>query len=276
VQRWCTHAGDECGGTPIDAFRIVFAGQNEVTGCASIDITVGATAAFYWATPATAADCIAEDLLGENQNFAGAVFEWAQYGPESDGDPCPPEVTENTITLECDGVCVVSSVDPEVSYLAFVNVVSTLEDQITCEEVRDLALDELPDFPDTWDGNAGSFFECDFAQVLDRTAQIATIRRARYRFRFPAPLVGGGTCYKVEWVERFTPDDEEAEIADTPRCAIWDGIIPTGYDREDPETWPILSDGINPYFELNEPEEPGEITLAEITFTCFGCGEGCP
>jgi len=145
-----------------------------------------------------------------------------------------------------------------------------LSDEYTTALLLDILSNTAASFPNTWTGVAGSFLD------IDETELNATIRRARYRFRFPAPLVGGGTCYKVEWVERFTPDDEEAEIVDTPRCAIWDGIIPTGYDREDPETWPILSDGINPYFELNEPEEPGEITLAEITFTCFGCGEGCP
>lgn len=61
---------------------------------------------------------------------------------------------------------------------------------------------------------------------------------------------------------------------ETPRCAEWDGITPSGYDPEDPDTYPILGDGTNPYFELAVPSTDGLATVELVRAFC-DCSD-CP
>jgi hypothetical protein len=55
---------------------------------------------------------------------------------------------------------------------------------------------------------------------------------------------------------------------ETERCVEWDGELPEDYDPEDSDTWPILGDGTNPYFELPVPEEDGLTTVANVRAFC--------
>lgn len=128
----------------------------------------------------------------------------------------------------------------------------------------------LPAFDDDWDDTAGSY------RNLTTDELTYSIRESRYRFRFKIPKVGRGTCYKITWTEIFTP--EEGDPVETDRCSIWDGEIPEGYDPDDPETWPIIGDGTNPYFELAIPETNGTVNVDpdSIVAVCRGCSEPCP
>lgn len=63
---------------------------------------------------------------------------------------------------------------------------------------------------------------------------------------------------------------------ETPRCAVWDGDIPPGYDPDTPSTYPILGDGDgdNPYFELPIPDVDGTTLVANLRAVCDG--SACP
>lgn len=146
------------------------------------------------------------------------------------------------------------------------DITLSLED--TTDDLKTRTQAALPEFDDDWNDTAGSYYEL----TEDETTN--SIRESRYRFRFQIPKVGRGTCYKITWVERFTP--EEGDPVDTERCAIWDEDVPEGYDPDDSETWPVIGDGTNPYFELAIPESNGTVTVVEVEAVCQGCGEGCP
>lgn len=75
-----------------------------------------------------------------------------------------------------------------------------------------------------------------------------------YKIRHKTPKIGGGRCYQVQWVARFTP--EEGEPSDTEGLYTWDGVTPEDYDPSDPETWPESEE-----LEFPVPEEPGETTF---------------
>jgi hypothetical protein len=55
---------------------------------------------------------------------------------------------------------------------------------------------------------------------------------------------------------------------ETERCVEWGGELPEDYNPEDPDTWPILGDGTNPYFELPVPEEDGLTSVANVRAFC--------
>ncbi len=144
----------------------------------------------------------------------------------------------------------------------------TLSDEYTTTDLLANTLAALPAFDDDLNDTAGSFAN------LTTDELTYSIRESRYRFRFKIPKVGRGTCYKITWVERFTPTS--GDPVDTERCAIWDGEVPADYDPADPDTYPIIGDGTNPYFELPIPEDNGTTTVEDIEFFCRGCAEGCP
>lgn len=58
--------------------------------------------------------------------------------------------------------------------------------------------------------------------------------------------------------------------AETPRCAVWDGITPGGYDPDDATTYPIIGDGTNAYFELPVPSADGTALVANLRAVCNG------
>lgn len=61
---------------------------------------------------------------------------------------------------------------------------------------------------------------------------------------------------------------------ETPRCDVWDGVTPPGYDPATPSTYPILGDGTNPYFELTVPSTDGTTLVANVRAVCDG--SPCP
>lgn len=97
--------------------------------------------------------------------------------------------------------------------------------------VRPYTTAALPEFDGDWDDTAGSYFDLTTDELTN------SIREGKYRFRFKIPKIGRGTCYKLSWVERFTPED--GDPVDTEKSWTWDGTIPEGYDPDDSTTWPV-------------------------------------
>jgi hypothetical protein len=58
----------------------------------------------------------------------------------------------------------------------------------------------IPAWDDDWNDTAGSY-----RNLTANEEQTLSIRESKYRFRFKVPKVGNGSCYKLEWVERFIP-----------------------------------------------------------------------
>lgn len=77
----------------------------------------------------------------------------------------------------------------------------------------------------------------------------------KYKLRHRVPKVGRGTCFEVDWVERFTPAGG-GDPVDVERSYAWGGEIPEDYDETDSETWPESEE-----FEPADPEEEGEMTI---------------
>lgn len=90
-----------------------------------------------------------------------------------------------------------------------------------------------------------------------------TLRKMEYYLAHKIPLIG--TCYKLEWVERFTPDGGGMPV-DTPRSYTWDGVTPSGYDPNDPDTWPVTTT-----YDAGFPSDEGVISIADTVATCKGC-----
>lgn len=145
------------------------------------------------------------------------------------------------------------------------NLYNVLSDEYLTADLIAAALAALPAFDGDWDDTAGAY------RNLTSDELTYSIREARYRLRFQIPTTRKriNTCYKVEWVERFTP--ESGDPVDTPMSATWDGVVPDGYDPDDSSTWPILGDGTNPYFELPVPDSNGITTVVDVTVSCTGC-----
>lgn len=135
-----------------------------------------------------------------------------------------------------------------------------LSEEYTTADLIANTISALPAYDDDWDDTAGSY------RNLTTDELTYSVRESRYRFIFPVPKVGPGTCYKIEWTERFTPD--VGSVVDTPRCAIWNGdtlVAGTG----------LVGDGTNPYFELPIPSTNGTATVVDVVYTCRGCVGGC-
>lgn len=146
--------------------------------------------------------------------------------------------------------------------------VFTLSVPYTTDALKTNTVASLPDYDDDWDDTAGSI------STISLNQKTYSVRESRYRFKFKIPKAGLGTCYRLTWKERFTP--VTGEPVDTERCIIWDGEIPDDYDPDDFDTWPIIGDGTNPYFELAIPSSYGATNIVDITVRCYGCDEECP
>lgn len=154
---------------------------------------------------------------------------------------------------ECDGFS-----GPEASRNGSASIVRS-DEYITADLIAN-TLAALPAFDDDWDDTAGSY------RNLTTDERTYSIRESRYRIVFTVPKVGSGTCYKVTWIERFTP--AVGSVVDTPRCAIWDGtllVAGTG----------IIGDGTNPYFEVPIPATNGTTTVVDVVAVCRGCETAC-
>lgn len=143
-----------------------------------------------------------------------------------------------------------------------------LSEPFTTALLKSYTVSALPAYDDDWNDTAGSFAN------LSTDELTYTIRESRYRFRFKIPKVGFGLCYKLTWVERFTPEGGGA-VTDTPRCTIWDGSTPGGYNPEDDATWPVLPSDSPFYFELPVPSSDGTTTVEDVVAECLRC-EACP
>lgn len=92
-------------------------------------------------------------------------------------------------------------------------------------------------------------------------------------------LTSGGSGYSAtpsptvvpKVLNEFTPLIHIHLGTETARCAKFDGILPEGYDPEDPETWPSAPG----YFEIPVPEDDGIVTINnELDFCdCSDCPE---
>ena len=135
----------------------------------------------------------------------------------------------------------------------------TLSDEYTTDLLKSNTVAALPAYDDDWNDTAGSYAN------LSSDELTYAIRESRYRIRFKIPKVGFGTCYKLTWVERFTPEGG-GDPVDTPRNWQWSsGDVPEDYDPDDPSTYPIAGDGADPYFSLPVPESDGETLIGYYT-----------
>ncbi len=133
-------------------------------------------------------------------------------------------------------------------------------DEYTTADLLANTLAALPAFDDDWDDTAGSYANTTTDELT------RSIRESRYRITFTVPKVGSGTCYKVTWIERFTP--AAGSVVDNPRCAIWDGtllVAGTG----------LIGDGPDPYFSVPIPSTNGTTTVVDVVAVCRGCGTPC-
>jgi hypothetical protein len=62
---------------------------------------------------------------------------------------------------------------------------------------------------------------------------------------------------------------------ETPRCTIWDGTTPGGYNPATPSTYPILPSASPHYFELPVPSSDGTTTVENVVTECLRC-TACP
>lgn len=72
-----------------------------------------------------------------------------------------------------------------------------LSDEYTTNLLKSNTVAAFPAYDDDWNDTAGSF-----ANLSSDELSYAA-RESRYRHIFPVPKVGSGTCYRLEWVERF-------------------------------------------------------------------------
>lgn len=91
-----------------------------------------------------------------------------------------------------------------------------------------------------------------------------------------SPLGATGSGYTSEPLLAITPKVSGSTAArvdlhlgtETAKCAEWDGEVPEDYDPDDPSTYPILGDGVNPYFELPVPTSDGTTLTANVRAYC--------
>ena len=187
------------------------------------------------------------------------TFENREYNCDGLGD-CPEPVTNETTT--------------DITYDSLADTGEDLSLEYTTETLIANTVASLPDWDDDWDDTAGS------SRNLTEDELTYSIREARYRYIFPVPKVGRGTCFKINpWVERFTPSGGGAHV-DTPKGPwTWGGDIPEDYDPSDPDTWPnyVLtipvpeSNGTTIVGYYTDPEDPETFVEGAPSSVCRGC-----
>lgn len=157
---------------------------------------------------------------------------------------------------------------PGSTRLTVSTVHNDFSDEYTTATLKTNTVAALPAYDNDWNDTAGSFAN------LSTDELTYSIRESRYRLRFKIPLIGFGDCYKVTWIERFTPEGGGAPT-DTARCDIWDGTIPPGYDPDNSATWPVLPSASPFYYELPVPSTDGTTTVVSVVAECRDCS-ACP
>lgn len=135
----------------------------------------------------------------------------------------------------------------------------TISNEYLTSELIAQAEASLPPFDDDWDDTAGSFRNLSTDEIT------YTIREGRYRFRFEIPKVGSGTCYRLEWVERFIA---EAGVALTSAEIVTRGVyrptVTITGDGTGAEAVAVMaSDGSLDFFRVLNPGE--NYTTATVT-----------
>lgn len=101
-----------------------------------------------------------------------------------------------------------------------------------------------------------------------------TIRDMFVEVRFRVP---DGDCYKFKWRTTFYPRGGGAPTEINFDIAFqWDGIVPPGYNVDDPDTWPKFVAGAFTFTEFQSifPDLPsGTVVFAAYDFECTGCEE---
>jgi hypothetical protein len=152
-------------------------------------------------------------------------------------------------------------------------VTATLSDEYTTAQLITNTTAALPAWDDDWNDTAGSY------RNLTTNELTLSIRESKYRFRFKVPKVGSGSCYKLDWVERFTPSPS-GDPVDTVKTWTWDGTIPGGYDPDDSATWPLSPEYTIPTPATNgttlvgyytDPEDPATYVAGAPIGQCTGC-----
>lgn len=97
---------------------------------------------------------------------------------------------------------------------------------------------------------SGSFTTGASTAFFDQTADELTITKRKMEYKFTLPTMTGYSCYKLYWVERFTPAGGGAPT-DTSRTYLWNGT--------DSET------GV---YTINAPSTPGETEILDVEAYC--------
>ena len=152
---------------------------------------------------------------------------------------CPGEITDVPCSGDCDG-CPGAILATE--NLACITETITASEEITDDTLCEIAVNHLPEYPGTFDG------DCSASRDLDTVSSVhsCTIQRFKYKLTFFDPPDAG---YKLCWNEHFVPD--VGSPVDTPRDFTFDGIV-TETD----------------VLEVLEPDEDGEITITDIVCDC--------
>lgn len=184
-------------------------------------------------------------------NFAcDSAFPWTDGGNVSVTEP-----SATTKIATFDGVCYDRGAYAE---KVTGTVTETKSDEYTTFQLITNTEAALPDWDDDWDDTPGSY------RNLTTNELTLSIREAKYRFRFKISKVGSGRCYRIEWVERFTP--ETGDPVDTEKSFQWDGVTPDGYNPNDSATWPISDE-----FTISVPDTNGTTTVEDVVSFCRGC-----
>ncbi len=120
----------------------------------------------------------------------------------------------------------------------------------------------------------GSFSTTPTSFLLDLSTDELTcsIRDMIVEVRFRVP---DGDCYKFKYRALFYPRDGGDPVEITSEATFtWDGVVPPGYDVDDPDTWPKFEAGAYDFalFSASLPALPsGTIVFEAYDFECTGC-----
>jgi hypothetical protein len=100
--------------------------------------------------------------------------------------------------------------------------------------------------------------------MLDVDSQeiTANAQKAIYSIRHPVSQAGG--CYRITWSEVFYQTGGTTTAIN--RTYQWNGVIPSGYNPSNMNTWPKTPD-----YTVNVPPTEGYIRVENIQHFCTGC-----
>lgn len=97
---------------------------------------------------------------------------------------------------------------------------------------------------------SGSFAACSSTALYDLSSDELTATKRAMEYKFTLPSLYPGQCYRIEWIERFTPEGGGSAV-DTPKTYDWDGVAT--------ET---------PVFTINPPSTQGSVSIVSIVASC--------